>query len=109
MGTFDVISMPHVIEHLPNPVQVLRLCANCLSERGTLFVTVPSRPVGWNESSPFEMWKNWEYNHTPAHLQYCNRHSMRHCGLQSGLHLLKYEPDKDSFVAWLGTESKKPA
>lgn len=107
LGPFDLITMTHVIEHLPNPVQVLRLCANWLSERGTIFVTAPSRPVGWNDSSPFETWKNWEYNHTPAHLQYFNRKSMRQCCLQSGLHLLKYEPDKDSFVAWLGSESKE--
>lgn len=108
-GPFDVISMTHVIEHLPDPVQVLRLCADWLSKRGTIFVTAPSRPVGWNDSSPFEMWKNWEYNHTPAHLQYFNRRSLEQCCLRSGLHLLKYEPDKDSFVAWLGCRSKKPA
>ena len=109
LGPFDLISMTHVIEHLPNPIQVLRLCANWLSERGTIFVTAPSRPVGWNDSSSFEMWKKWEYNHTPAHLQYFNGKSMRQCCLRSGLHLLKYERDKDSFVAWLGSESKKSA
>ena len=102
LGPYDVISMTHVIEHLPNPVHVLRLCSNWLSERGTIFVTAPSQPVGWNDSSPFEIWKNWEYNHTPAHLQYFNRRSLEQCSLQSGLQLLKYEPDKDAFVAWLG-------
>ena len=102
LGPYDVISMTHVIEHLPNPVHVLRLCSNWLSERGTIFVTAPSQPVGWNDSSPFEIWKNWEYNHTPAHLQYFSRRSLEQCSLQSGLQLLKYEPDKDAFVAWLG-------
>lgn len=109
LGPYDVISMTHVIEHLPHPVHVLRLCSNWLSERGTIFVTAPSRPVGWNDSSSFEIWKNWEYNHTPAHLQYFNHRSLEQCSLQSGLHLLKYEPDKDAFVAWLGFGSQKPA
>lgn len=101
LGPFDVVSMTHVIEHLPDPVQVLRQCSALLADQGMVFVSAPFRPAGWSPSAPFELWKHWSLNHTPAHLQYFNRKSMERCAIRSGLQLAKYEPDKDAFVALL--------
>lgn len=105
---YDVISMTHVIEHLPDPVHVLRQCSTWLASHGTIFVSAPFRPLGWSPSASFELWKNWDLNHTPAHLQYFNQKSMEQCALKSGLRLVKFEPDKDAFIAWLslGPESR---
>lgn len=98
---YDVISMTHVIEHLPDPVHVLRQCSTWLASHGTIFVSAPFRPLGWSPSTSFELWKNWDLNHTPAHLQYFNQKSMEQCALKSGLRLVKFESDKDAFIAWL--------
>ena len=95
-------SMSHVIEHLPDPVYVLQMCTNLLHEKGIVFISAPSRPVGWTASSSIEIWRNWELNQNPAHLQYFNRRSMERCARQSGLRLLNYEGNRDAFIAWLG-------
>lgn len=101
LGSYDVISMTHVIEHLSDPVQILRQCSALLADRGMIFVSAPFRPAGWSPSASFDLWKHWDLNHTPAHLQYFNRRSMERCAFRSGLHLVKFEPDEDAFVAWL--------
>ena len=107
LGPYDVISMSHVIEHLPDPVHVLRLCSTWLDRKGIIFLAAPSRPVGWIASASSEVWKSWKLNHTPAHLQYFNERSMERCALKSGLRLVNYEADKDAFIAWLGLGSEK--
>ena len=101
LAPYDVISMTHVIEHLPDPVQVLRRCSALLAERGMVFVSAPFRPAGWSPAAPFDLWKHWGLNHTPAHLQYFNRRSLERCAFRSGLRLARYEPDGEAFVAWL--------
>lgn len=108
LSPYDVISMTHVIEHLPDPVHVLRRCSAWLASHGTIFVSAPFRPLGWSGSAPFKLWERWDLNHTPAHLQYFNPKSMEKCASQSGLRLVKFEPDKDAFIAWLrlGPESR---
>ena len=59
LGPYDVISMTHVIEHLPDPVQVLRRCCALLAEAGLVFVSAPFRPAGWSPAAPFELWRQW--------------------------------------------------
>ena len=44
---FDVISLTHVIEHLVDPVQVVRRCKTLLRPNGVIFITAPHRPVAW--------------------------------------------------------------
>jgi SAM-dependent methyltransferase len=39
---FDNISLFHVLEHVPDPVSLLRICHSLLSERGVLIVAVPN-------------------------------------------------------------------
>jgi SAM-dependent methyltransferase len=41
-GPFDVVSMWHVLEHLPSPSQGLRQCRSLLREGGLLVVAVPN-------------------------------------------------------------------
>ena len=102
LGPYQLISMSHVIEHLPDPVHILRVCSNLLHRKGVLFISAPSRPVGWTVSSSIEIWRNWKLNQNPAHLQYFNKKSMERCARQSGLYLLNYEANRDDFIAWLG-------
>jgi SAM-dependent methyltransferase len=40
-GTFDLVILHHVLEHLPNPLDVLRQLAGALREGGILFIGVP--------------------------------------------------------------------
>ena len=76
LAPFDVISMTHVIEHLPDPVSMLKQCASLLDPNGCIFVTAPHRPEGWSSASPIAKWQAWSYNHVPAHLQYFSETAM---------------------------------
>jgi len=40
-GKFDMISLNQVLEHVPDPVDVIRQCVQFLSPRGTVAVAVP--------------------------------------------------------------------
>jgi SAM-dependent methyltransferase len=40
-GKYDLITLVHVLEHVPNPLEVLLFLANKLNPDGTLFIAVP--------------------------------------------------------------------
>lgn len=99
-GPYDIISLTHVLPHLPEPIEALRhlkkLC------RGLFFITGPHRPKNWN--GKIESWRNYRYNHVPYHLQYMNASSISVAAKNSGLGLVFWSADSEdgeSFEAWL--------
>lgn len=62
---FDAILMNHVIEHLPNPKEVLRECRRVLKKNGVLVAITPN-----SNSRGFSKYgKSWRGLETPTHLQ----------------------------------------
>ena len=102
---YDVISLTHVIEHLVDPVAVIRRCKSLLRDRGVIFVTAPHRPIGWKDStSDIAMWEKYSYNHVPAHIQYFSKKSMRKLSERAGCTLDYWNNDHEqgqAFEAWL--------
>ena len=102
---YDVVSLTHVIEHLTDPVGVLRRCKSLLAPGGVILVTAPHRPPGWkNGSSDIALWRAYSYNHVPAHIQYFSRKSMRTLARQIGSELTYWNDDSEggqAFEAWL--------
>jgi hypothetical protein len=74
-GPYNIISMTHVIEHLPDPIDCLNLCRALLCQNGIVFITSPHRPRKWN--GEIDAWKSWVYNHVPGHIQYFNKTSLK--------------------------------
>lgn len=102
---YDVVSLTHVIEHLVDPVPVIRRCRDLLRSDGVIFVTAPHRPVGWNERTPdIAVWEAYSYNHVPAHTQYFSKRSMQALAQRTGC-TLDYWSDAheqgQAFEAWL--------
>ena len=102
---YNIISMTHVIEHLVDPVDVIKRCRGLLANNGIIFITAPHRPVGWREYSRNILpWKKSSYNHVPAHIQYFSEQSMQKlaavCGYQVVHWSAKHE-DGQAFEAWL--------
>jgi SAM-dependent methyltransferase len=69
---FDVISIWHVLEHLPDPDQVLRLCHGWLREGGALLIAVPNAD-SW-QAKLFQ--GSWFHLDPPRHLDHFNRRSL---------------------------------
>jgi len=72
-GTFDAVTMSHVIEHVPDPVHTLRECARILSPGGKLFLWTPNaRSLGHRTFG-----RNWRGLEPPRHLHIFSPRSVR--------------------------------
>ena len=102
---YDVVSLTHVIEHLVDPIAVIRRCVDLLRPDGVIFVTAPHRPIGWDARAPdLSVWEAYSYNHVPAHTQYFSRTSMQVVAKRTGC-VLDYwshaHEQGQAFEAWL--------
>jgi hypothetical protein len=102
---YHVISLTHVIEHLADPVAVIRRCEELLHPEGIIFVTAPHRPIGWRAESPdISLWQAYSYNHVPAHIQYFSKASMGALASRAGCvldHWSHAHEEGQAFEAWL--------
>lgn len=84
-GSFEVVTLWDVLEHVVDPVRFLGECASHLSEMGRLFVNVPrldsvvARMLG----------ARWPLL-LPEHLNYFTRRSLSLCGEKAGLELIRF-------------------
>lgn len=78
---FDAIVSSHVIEHVHDPVGLLRECSRILSPGGRLVIITP------NTTSWFHKWfgANWLALDSPRHLHLFNSISLRRAAEHSGL------------------------
>src|SRR6202158_1304275 len=104
-GPYDVISLTHVIEHLVDPVAVIRRCKSLLRQHGVIFITAPHRPIGWRDNaSDIALWEKYSYNHVPAHIQYFSKKRMRTLSEKAGCTLDYWTHNHEqgqAFEAWL--------
>jgi len=87
-GQFDVITMSHVIEHLPDPILTLKECRRILRLDGQLVVTTPNAE-GLGKKIFKRNWRGWE---PPRHLFLFNKEALRKCALDAGFKTAKVAP-----------------
>jgi len=100
LGPYDVISLTHVIEHLPDPGAMLRRLRPLT--RGMIFMTAPHRPVRWDGT--IDSWRKYSYNHVPAHLQYFSDRGMRRMAEAAGFKIAFWDATSEegqAFETWL--------
>ena len=73
-GSYDLVSLFHVLEHLPDPLQALRGIRTLLAPQGRLFIEVPDAA---GMSSPCNTFFR-------AHTLYFSAHSLRSLALAAG-------------------------
>ncbi len=73
-GTFDCITLWHVLEHLENPEEFLCAIRRLLSDNGTLFIAVPD--FGSLQAKLFG--KHWLHLDVPRHLFHFTQRSIAH-------------------------------
>ncbi len=72
--SYDVILMFHVLEHLPDPVAVIKTCVERLTPGGLLYIEVPN--INDALLTLFDVQKYREFHFFRDHLHYFSRHSL---------------------------------
>lgn len=92
---FDVLVMNHVLEHVSDPIDLLRAARRLLKRNGVLHIALPNID-SWEARVPG--WTGYQ----PYHLVYFNRVSLKRALKESGLSpvsVATYEP----FSGWFNT------
>ncbi len=85
---FDVITLWHVLEHIPDLKETLENFRNILSEKGTLFIAVPNFK-SYDANHYKEFWAAYD---VPRHLWHFSPTAIRKLFAKFGMELLKTEP-----------------
>jgi 2-polyprenyl-3-methyl-5-hydroxy-6-metoxy-1,4-benzoquinol methylase len=84
--SFDVITLYHVLEHIPQPQRIVRLLAQSLRPNGLLVIEVPDVSGG---QARLKRWR-WQY-WLPHHVNYFAPHTLRRLLEPAGFHLESVE------------------
>ena len=82
-GSFQVVTLDQVIEHMDDPAAVLRGVQQVLEPGGMVVVSTPNAE-GWGARLFGSRWIHW---HAPYHQQFFTRRSMARCAAAAGLRL----------------------
>jgi 2-polyprenyl-3-methyl-5-hydroxy-6-metoxy-1,4-benzoquinol methylase len=97
-GHFDAITMNHVIEHLHDPLHVLRICAQVLKPGGLISIATPNLASRGHQIFR----RDWLHLEAPRHLVLFTPHSLRKALEASGFKpepALRLEPAaRETFV-----------
>lgn len=78
--SFDAITLNHVIEHLHNPIETLKVCQRLLRRGGWVVVVTPNvQSLGRRYFG--QAWRGW---HCPHHLYLFSLSSLSSCARQAG-------------------------
>lgn len=97
---FDYVTMDQVIEHVTEPLSTLHGVARILKSGGTAILTAPNAS-GWGAKVFGSRWINW---HTPYHLQFFSKNSIKLVADYAGLEVVKIKTVTNSewlYFQWL--------
>ena len=99
-GTFDAIAMSDLLEHVPDPIEVLRLANRLLKPGGVLLIMTPNT----RSLSSRVMGKNWTH-YKLEHLNYSNPGSMEVMARNTGFRVASCKPaEKIMNLAYLRSQ-----
>jgi 2-polyprenyl-3-methyl-5-hydroxy-6-metoxy-1,4-benzoquinol methylase len=102
--TYEVITLWHVLEHLPNLEQTMNQLKSLLAPSGVLTIAVPNFEA--YEASVFKEY--WAAYDVPRHLYHFNRNAMEHLTSKIGLKIVRTYPMKlDSYYISLLSNKNK--
>jgi len=103
---FDVVSLWHVLEHLPNPVKVINDLGSLLAENGLIVVAVPEYR-SYDALFYKNTWAAWD---VPRHLNHFDESTLLRLFVNHGFNYIKKHPlIFDSFYVSLLSEKVKKA
>ncbi len=87
-GTFDVVSMWHVLEHLHDPAAELTQVRELLSPEGTLVVEVPNS----GSAAALLLGARWHQWDLPRHLSHFTPHTLARLFAKAGFRIRRLSP-----------------
>ncbi len=101
-GSFDIVMMHHVLEHIADPVKALREIHGKLAARGRLIVRMPvAGTYAWRKYG-----KDWVQFDPPRHVIIHTEKSMKLIADKTGFAIREIEYDSGDFQFW-GSEKIK--
>lgn len=98
--SFDVITMSHVIEHIPDPIRILKECQRILKPNGYLVILTPNN----NCLGAYvfkEAWRGWEI---PRHLFIFSTRSLQNLVEKTGLYLIQLKTTaRSTRLMWIAS------
>ena len=91
---FDVITLNHVIEHVHDPIGVLKTCFELLKPGGQIWLETPN--VKCLGHTRFQ--KNWRGLEVPRHLVIFNRHSLKQALYYAGFREMRDCASPNSYL-----------
>ncbi|MCB1738571.1 MAG: class I SAM-dependent methyltransferase [Gammaproteobacteria bacterium] len=85
-GPYDVLTMIDVIEHVPNPVEVLKTVREALADDGIAAIVTPDRKA---LAARIMGWKWWHYR--MAHIGYFDRQTLTLALKEAGLEPIAFQ------------------
>ncbi len=93
---FGIIMLHHVIEHLANPLEVLKRCSSFLSDNGKIIVRTPvTGTFGWKHFA-----ENWVQLDAPRHLFIYSVNSLERISGDANLQIERSFFDATDFLFW---------
>ena len=103
-NTFDVITLWHVLEHVPLPEDLLKQLQQHLSPTGRILIAVPNLNT-WESTKYAE---NWAAYDTPRHLWHFTRKSIAQLAKNANMEILEVIPMiQDAFYVSILSEKYK--
>jgi 2-polyprenyl-3-methyl-5-hydroxy-6-metoxy-1,4-benzoquinol methylase len=101
-GAYDVVTLWHVLEHLPNLSQALTTISKLINPTGTIFIAVPN-PNSFDAKHYKSFWAGYD---VPRHLWHFSQDNMKMLLEKNGLKIVSVVPMKlDSFYVSMLSES----
>ncbi|MBD8527135.1 methyltransferase domain-containing protein [Pseudomarimonas arenosa] len=97
---YALISLTHVIEHVPDPEVLLGELNARLENEGKIFITAPFRPIGWQPNQGISAWNSYSYLHVPAHISYLSKRWFDQVCQRLGLAVLHWSQEQDGGQAF---------
>jgi 2-polyprenyl-3-methyl-5-hydroxy-6-metoxy-1,4-benzoquinol methylase len=83
-SSVDVVTLHHVIEHAPNPIELLQHCRRILTSSGLLVLVTPNL----NSIGHRMFCRNWRDLDPPRHFYLFNSRTLSECVIRSGFGIL---------------------